>query len=247
MTTPVTFDLDAANDLLAPLSAEKRLLWAKETFGDDLLLMSSMQRTASVLMHLFHRLGFDNEILFGDTGYHFHETLKLRDEYMRKFKLNIVTLYPELTIEEQEARFGKKLFSCNDGQPECCRLRKETPVVAYLKNRARPVVVNGLRRSEGGRRATLRPLAGDPRFGGYALSPLCDWASSDIDAYIAAHQPPLHPLHARSYPSIGCAPCTTPVGPGEDARAGRWRHLRTGATGDAHTYCGINFTDGGGI
>jgi phosphoadenosine phosphosulfate reductase len=234
------------NRALSSMTVEARLTFARETFGSDLVLLSSMQRTASVLMHLFFTLGFDNEILFGDTGYHFHETLKLRDIYMREFKLNIVTLYPEMTPEEQEAQHGKKLYTCADGQPECCRLRKETPLIHYLKRKRCPVVVNGLRRSEGGRRADIRPLNPDPRTGGYALSPIFDWTASDIERYIETHKPPIHPLHDKQYPSIGCSPCTTPVKPWEDARAGRWRHLRTEES-DEHTYCGINFTDGAGI
>ena len=65
--------------------------------------------------------------------------------------------------------------------------------------------------------------------------------------YLETHDLKIHPLHAKNYPSIGCAPCTTPVCPGEDARAGRWRHLRKKSEGSGPDYCGINFTDGGGI
>ena len=70
------------------------------------------------------------------------------------------------------------------------------------------------------------PLAEDRRTGGYQLSPLFDWTDADVHAYIAEHALLVHPLHAAGFPSIGCAPCTTAVQPGEDARAGRWRHLR---------------------
>jgi len=240
-------DSDRANADLAGLSASDRILWAVETFGTSVVLLSSMQRTSLVLMHMFHALGLKNEILFVDTGYHFFETLRLRDQVMRQWQLNVVTLYPELSIEEQEARFGKKLFSCTDGQPECCRLRKEEPLLTHLAGRPAPVTVNGLRREEGGRRANLRPLGRDPRTKGYQLSPLYDWSKADLDAYIAKHGLPVHPLYAKDYASIGCYPCTTPIAPGEDARAGRWRHLRVLDGPDAPQYCGINFSDGSGI
>jgi phosphoadenosine phosphosulfate reductase len=206
-----------------------------------------MQRTSVVLMHIFHSLGLANEILFVDTGYHFFETLRLRDQLMRRWRLNLVTLYPELTIEEQEGRFGKKLFSCSDGQPECCRMRKEEPLLKYFAGKPSPVLVNGLRREEGGKRANLRALGRDLRTGGYQLSPLFDWKKSDIDAYTARHELPVHPLYAKDYASIGCYPCTTPIGPGEDVRAGRWRHLRVLEGPNAPQYCGINFSDGSGI
>ena len=246
MTTEPRIDFEKVSAELEPLDAKGRLRLAVDTFSDRVVLLSSMQRTAVVLMHMFHELGLRNEILFVDTGYHFVETLTMRDEYMRRFGLNLVTLYPGLTTEEQEAQYGKKLFNDREGQPECCSLRKERPLLGYLATKDGPVLVNGLRRSEGGKRAGIQVLSRDHRTGGHQLSPLFDWSGDDIQAYIAEHGLPVHPLYAKSYPSIGCYPCTTPVRPGEDARAGRWRHLRQ-ADGDGPQYCNINFTDGGGI
>jgi phosphoadenosine phosphosulfate reductase len=236
-----------AHQILESLPAEERIKWAVETYADDVVLLSSMQKTAVVLMHMFHTLGLRNEILFLDTGYHFAETLQMRDAYMRQYGMNIVTLYPELTIEEQETQYGKKLFSCADGQPECCRLRKEAPLLRYLATKKCPVTINGLRRAEGGKRADILALSPDPRSAGLSLSPIYDWTSDDIQAYISKHQLIVHPLYAKCYASIGCYPCTTPIRPGEDARAGRWRHLRPAEAEEAPLYCGVNFTDGSGI
>ncbi len=232
---------------LALLSAKDRIRWAVDTFGNKVVLLSSMQRTSLVLMHIFYELGLENEVLFVDTGYHFAETLRLRDQVMRQWRLNLVTIYPELATEEQETRYGKKLFSCTDGQPECCRMRKEEPLLRHLAAKPMPVLVNGLRREEGGRRANLKALGRDARTEGYQLSPLFDWKGPDIEAYTTAHRLPVHPLYARSYASIGCYPCTTPIQPGEDERAGRWRHLRVLSGPEAPVYCGINFSDGSGI
>lgn len=242
-----SMDCAKTHESLAPLSAKDRISWAARTFGDNLVLLSSMQKTATVLMHLFHQAGLDNEILFVDTGYHFAETLRIRDLYMRRFHLNIVTLYQQVTIEEQEGRFGKKLFNFIDGQPECCRMRKEAPLLDHLKTKTCPVLVNGLRRAEGGRRAAIQTIGPDLRTGGYQLSPIFDWSGEDIDRHIAQHDLPVHPLYAQCYASIGCYPCTTPIAPGEDPRAGRWRHLRQPGDGAGPKYCNINFSDGGGI
>lgn len=240
-------DFLTANAALEPLSALDRIRWAVGRLGDDVVMLSSMQKTAVVLMHMFHRLGLGNEVLFVDTGYHFFETLKMRDEYMRRYRLNLVTLYPASTIEEQETVHGAKLFATIAGQPECCRMRKEAPLLAHLKTKRAPTLVNGLRRAEGGKRRNIKPFAEDRRTGGYQLSPLYDWTGADIAAYIAEHDLLVHPLHAASYPSIGCYPCTTPVEPGEDDRAGRWRHLRVLNADQAPEYCRINYSDGGGI
>jgi phosphoadenosine phosphosulfate reductase len=247
MTDPVRIDHAAANTTLEPLSALDRIRWAVDTLPGEVVLLSSMQKTAVVLMHLFHRLGLSNEVLFVDTGYHFFETLKMRDEYMRRYRLNLVTLYPASTIEEQERLHGGKLFATIAGQPVCCQMRKEAPLLAHLATKRAPVLVNGLRRAEGGKRGNIQPLGLDPRTGGYQLSPIFDWTGGDVAAYIAEHDLLVHPLHAANYPSIGCYPCTTPVQPGEDARAGRWRHLRVLDADAAPEYCRINFSDGGGI
>jgi len=247
ITDDPRIDVPSANAALEPVSALARIRWAVDTLGDDVVLLSSMQKTAVVLMHMFHRLGLSNEVLFVDTGYHFVETLKMRDEYMRRYRLNLVTLYPATTIEAQETLHGGKLFATLAGQPECCRMRKEAPLLEHLQTKSTPVLVNGLRRAEGGKRRGIRPFGEDPRTGGYQLSPLVDWTADDVDAYIAEHDLLVHPLHAAGYPSIGCYPCTTPVAPGEDARAGRWRHLRVLNGEAAPEYCRINFSDGAGI
>jgi phosphoadenosine phosphosulfate reductase len=247
MANDPRIDCAKIHQTLEPLTVEERIKWAVETFSDDVVLLSSMQKTAVVLMHMVHTLGLPNEILFLDTGYHFTETLQMRDEYMRRYHMNIVTLYPELTIEEQEAQHGKKLFTCADGQPECCRLRKEVPLLRHLATKKCPVTINGLRRAEGGKRADILVISPDPRTGGYGFSPIFDWTSDDVQAYIAKHALPVHPLYSKCYASIGCYPCTTPIAPGEDARAGRWRHLRPPEAEEAPKYCGVNFSDGSGI
>ena len=245
-TEATTLDPTSANEDLRHLRAEDRIGWAVERFGPEAILLSSMQKTASVLMHMFHRLDLENEIVFVDTGFHFHETLGFRDEFMRRFRLNIVTIYPERTPEEQEAKFGSKLHLCVDGQKECCRLRKEEPFLDYVRSSGKRLQMIGARRADGGRRANVEPIAFDRRTNGYAFHPIFDWSDAKVEEYLAEHEAPVHPLHAQSYPSIGCACCTTKVEPGEDPRAGRWRHLRS-EDEEGPTYCGINFTDGSGI
>lgn len=242
------FNLQRENEQLEKLSAEERIQWAVNLFARDVVLLSSMQKTASVLMYMFYRLNLDNEILFVDTGYHFIETLKLRDEFLRKYRLNIITLYPELTIEEQEQQYKEKLYMSVKGQPICCNIRKVKPFLNYLSaTKNTPVVINGLRRIDGGNRKNILPISRDPRTGGFSLSPIFDWTDEMINAYIEKYNLLIHPLYQKNYTSIGCATCTTPVLEGEDPRAGRWRHLRQTKEGKDPTYCGINYTDGGGI
>lgn len=239
-------DLDRANAELDACDALGRVRWAWETFGEQALLLSSMQKTASVLMHLVSRTAPELEIAFVDTGFHFHETLRLRDDFLLRYRVNLRTIYPDHTPAQQEELYGKKLYLFVDGQPECCRLRKEVPFLNYALQTGKRLILNGSRRVDGAKRKDLRVLQADPRIDGYILHPLADWSDDAVQGYLAEHDVPVHPLHAQSYPSIGCQPCTTPVAPGEPARAGRWRHLRT-EEGEQPLFCGINFGDGSGI
>jgi phosphoadenosine phosphosulfate reductase len=239
-------DLDASNRELASLSARDRIAWGVSRFGQKAVLLSSMQQTSSVLMHLFHAMKLPNEILFVDTGFHFHETLAVRDEFLRRYGLNVVTLYPKNTPERQEQLYGVKLYQFSDGQKQCCDMRKEQPFVEAMKKAGHQLVMNGLRRADGGKRSSIDFLGTDPRFDGYKLNPILDWTDEQLTEYLESNNVFVHPLHAKQYPSIGCACCTTPVEPGEDPRAGRWRHLRT-KDDDGPRYCGINFSDGSGI
>ncbi len=234
------------NELLAKYTAEDRIKWAVQEFGDKAVLLSSMQKTAAVLMHMFHSLKLANEILFVDTGFHFYDTLRIRDLYQREYNLNIVTLYPKLTPQEQEDKYGEVLWRFVDGQTVCCRERKEIPFLEHIKAHGKEMVMTGLMKAEGGQRAWIKAFGKDPRINGYSFRPIYDWTEEQVMAYLKEHSVPVHRLHSLSYPSIGCHTCTTPVMPGEDPRAGRWRHLQEPGK-DGVQYCGINFSDGSGI
>jgi phosphoadenosine phosphosulfate reductase len=231
-------------DELAALPALDRLRAIDAAHGAGALLLTSLQKPACVLMHMAHRLGAKVTIGFVDTGLHFPETLELVRAYEERFGLTVERYVPELSPADQETRFGLKLYNYVDGQPLCCEMRKEEPFLAAA--RGKTATLNGLMRVEGGARGGLGPVGFDPRLGVPTYHPLFDWTFEDVDAYTAEHDLPVHALYAQDYLSIGCAPCTTPVLPGEDRRAGRWRHLRT-VDGQKPVYCNINYSDGGGI
>lgn len=244
-------DLDIVNARLESASAEDILRWAIDEFGTQrVALQSSMQKTACVLMHLVARLAPTVHVIFVDTHAHFPETLALRDEYIRRYGLDIGTYAPRETFEAQRQRYGRDLYLFDDefdppGYRECCRLRKELPFLEAVRGRF-DCVIGGLMRAEGGTRSRIPILSYDPRFEGYKLYPLANWTEEQVDQYLAEHKLPIHPLYERGFASIGCTHCTTPIAPGEPRRAGRWRHIR-----EAHPerypaeglYCGINLED----
>jgi len=199
-------------------------------------------------MHMVHADVPGIPVLFADTGVHFTETNDLRNLYAERFNLNIETLLPERSFEQQYADFGRYLHESDDsldrtepGYNHCCYLRKEVPFVAAVKGRF-DAVIGGLMRAEGGRRGNTDIVGYDPRIDAYKIYPLAYATDEEVDRYVASNELPLHPLYAKGYTSIGCLTCTTPVLPGEDRRAGRWRHIseKKPAGEQVPLYCGIN-------
>jgi phosphoadenosine phosphosulfate reductase len=245
-------NLEEINAQLRDATPEQIIRWAVETFGDRLALQSSMQKTAGVLMHMLSGISPDTEVVFIDTGVHFMETLDMRDEFIRRYGVNIKTYKPELSFDEQYSHYGHYLHEVDDttdaklaGYRMCCRLRKEMPFVAAVRGRF-DAIMSGLMRSEGGARGKVDVVSWDSRIDAYKINPLAHWSPAQVEAYTKEHDIPVHPLYAKGYPSIGCWTCTTPVQPGEDQRAGRWRHIREkGTARTAPIYCGINFEDRG--
>jgi phosphoadenosine phosphosulfate reductase len=216
-------------------SADDLLRWAHEIFGNRLAAISAMQQSGSVVSHMIHRLKLNIPILFVDTQVMFAETLETRDRLANEYGLDIRTLLPELTMEEQTARYGI-LYLSVDGQKQCCHMRKVEPLIK-VKGQY-DALISSLRRSDGGRRGDCPILAVDPEMNALRINPLANTTDEQLHAYIEEHKVIVNPLHAQGYSTIGCNRCTTPVMPDEPKRAGRWRHL-----GPWSIYCGINPTD----
>jgi phosphoadenosine phosphosulfate reductase len=216
-----------AGEELEEATAEEILGWAVATFGERFCVTSSM--TDAVLTHLASTVAPGIDVVFLDTGYHFPETIGTRDAFGAVYDVNVVTITPEQTVAEQDARYGPRLY---ERDPDlCCGLRK---VAALEKGLARyDAWATGLRRDESPTRAGTKVVAWDPRRGKVKVSPIARWTSGDVDAYVAEHGILVNPLLMDGYTSVGCAPCTRRVAPGEDARAGRW-------AGSTKTECGIH-------
>ncbi|HEY4511738.1 MAG TPA: phosphoadenylyl-sulfate reductase [Candidatus Paceibacterota bacterium] len=237
------------NFLNEEMSARKIIVEASAYYGDRLALLVSMQKTSGVLIRMVSFIAPSTHIIFVDTGVHFPETLEMIRKYEREYGVCITVYRPEETFEQQAQRYSGPLHLHDDEQfPErlgfrhCCQLRKERPFINAVKGRFE-AVLSGRRRSSGGLRKKLELVEHDSRFNGSIIHPLLSWTDEMVDEYITANKVPVHPLHAKGYTSIGCAPCTTPVRDGEDPRAGRWRHIREAREKSDHLYCGINQSD----
>jgi phosphoadenosine phosphosulfate reductase len=203
------------------------LRWAGETFGDDFAITSSM--ADGLLAHLAGRAVPGIHVIFLDTGLHFVETVGTRDWIAGVLPVTVVTVQPEQTVAEQEREFGPRL---HERDPDlCCALRKVQPLAATLSGYV--AWGSGVRRDESPTRRDTKVVDWDAKREMIKINPLAAWTEADVDAYIAEHQVPVNPLRELGFASIGCAPCTRAVAPGEDPRAGRW-------AGRGKTECGIH-------
>lgn len=201
--------------------------WAVEALGGSLVVAGSMQD--AVLPHLVAQVQPGVDVLFLETGYHFEQTLQTRDTVARTLPLRIVEALPRQTVPEQDAEYGPRLHERDPNL--CCFLRKVEPLARSLEPYAG--WVTGVRRDEAPTRAGTPVIGWDEGHDMVKVNPLATWTTDDVEAYQVEHDLPRNPLVAQGYPSIGCAPCTRRVAPGEDPRSGRW-------AGKDKTECGIH-------
>jgi phosphoadenosine phosphosulfate reductase len=207
--------------------AQEIVRWAAETFGARFAVASSMQD--AVLVHLVSQVAPGVDVLFLDTGYHFAETLGMRDAVAATYDVNLITLTPQQTVAEQDASYGTTL---HDRDPDlCCEFRKVAPLNSALPRY--DAWATGLRRVEAPTRAGTPVVSYDVKRRKVKIAPIAAWTDADVERYIAEHDILVNPLRSTGYRSIGCAPCTRAVTAGEGQRAGRW-------AGSGKIECGIH-------
>ena len=195
-------------------------------------LVSSFGAESVVLLHLVSVIAPETPVLFIDTRMLFSETLEYQRLLAETLHLGDVrtirALQPRLAFEDPD----NTLHQFNTDA--CCHVRKVEPLERALSTF--DGWITGRKRYQGAARGTVEffEAEGDLRI---KVNPLAHWGREDIEEYMVENRLPRHPLVAKGFPSIGCAPCTSAVKPGEDPRAGRWR-------GSEKTECGIHFIDG---
>jgi phosphoadenosine phosphosulfate reductase len=201
--------------------------WALEEFGDGVCVASSMQ--TAVLEHLVSQVRPGVPVVFLDTGYHFAETIGTRDAVEVAYPVRLIDVTPRRTVAEQDADEGPRLFERDADR--CCALRKVEPLErALAPYRA---WITGLRRADSPSRAGTPVVDWDAKRSMVKVNPLAGWSDAELEGYVERNGVIANPLLQLGYPSIGCAPCTRAVAPGEDARAGRW-------SGRTKTECGLH-------
>jgi phosphoadenosine phosphosulfate reductase len=227
-------ELSRAAESLERSSPQDILRWAVDVYGRDLALSVSFGNPEGmVLLDMLSRITDEAQVFTLDTGFLFEETIRFREEAMKRYPLPLKVVTPGLTIDEQVARYGPKLYSC---KPDlCCEIRKIEPQRRFLRDYG--AWVTGIRREQTEQRASTPVLSWEERFGVVKIAPLVNLSAEEVEEYVCERSIPRNPLLGRGYKSIGCAPCTQPVSEDGDARAGRW-------PGMDKTECGLHFMGG---
>jgi phosphoadenosine phosphosulfate reductase len=194
-------------------------------------LVSSFGAESVVLLHLAAQVNPALPVIFMDTEMLFAESLAYHRDVAKALRLTDVrVITPDRNAVLREDVDGL----LHQADPDaCCDLRKTRPLEQALQGFGG--WITGRKQFQNGQRAALPLFEADGAR--IKINPLAQWSSDDLRAYMTDHNLPRHPLVAQGYPSIGCMPCTTRVGAGEDPRAGRWR-------GSEKNECGIHFGNG---
>jgi phosphoadenosine phosphosulfate reductase len=219
---------------------EALLEWALDEFGQSIAISTAFQIDGSVLIDMAYAIDPAVRVFSIDTGRLPEETLAfaetLRDRYPG---LNLELLEPDPEhVRRLVERKGPDLFRNSvEDRLLCCNVRKVQPLTKQLDGL--DAWITGLRRDQWATRTNIRKVEIDHDHGAIVkLNPLAEWTGRQTWAYLREHEVPVHPLYAKGFTSIGCAPCTRAVEPGEGERAGRW-WWETNAPKECGMHCSI--------
>jgi phosphoadenosine phosphosulfate reductase len=232
-------DVRAEAERFEAMTLDEILTSMWERFGARAQIGTSYQGSGLVIIHHARRLGLDFPVFTIDTGLLFPETYELKSRLESFFGIEIKSLKPSETVDEQRVSFGSNLWETNPDT--CCTLRKVLPLQQHLGGI--DVWVTGLRRNQGDTRSQTRILElyefdkiREEHI--LKLNPMANWTREAVWAEIKEAKIPYNPLHDRGYRTIGCSPCTKVSG-GDGERAGRWEGFDKTECG-IHTFLGSN-------
>lgn len=207
---------------LSSLSAAEGLGLIADLFPNRVVFSTSLGQEDQVITQLIASQNLGIQIFSLDTGRLFPETLELLARTEAKFKTKIKVYYPETSaVENLVETIGiNGFYESVENRKSCCFVRKVVPLRRALAGNE--IWVTGLRAEQSANRSEMKRIEWDESNQIWKYNPLLDWSFDEMNTYIETHKIPYNPLHDRGFISIGCAPCTRAILPGEDARAGRW-------------------------
>ena len=221
--------LEQVSGSLESATPQQILEWAFETFGDELCIGTAFGQSGMALIEMATAINPDVDIFYIDTGLFFPETYELIARAEQRYGRPFRRVTPKLSLKEQAQAHGPELWKTNSDR--CCAVRKVVPLREALAGRT--AWLTALRRDQSETRRNAPVVSWNERHQAVKVAPLVNVTEREVWKYVLDRDVPYNPLHNQGYPSIGCAPCTSQVRPGDDLRAGRW-------AGSAKTECGLH-------
>lgn len=220
---------------LTPLSAEEGLrLLGHEFASEQIRFSTALGEEDQVITQIIGANKLPITIFTLDTGRLFQETYELIDLTRSKYKIGIKVHFPDREdIENLVDQKGVNSFYASvENRKECCFIRKVKPLKKALKGAT--IWITGLRASQSSHRQSFNVVEWDEDLQMVKYNPILHWSYDEMQQYIMVNRIPVNSLHKKGFASIGCAPCTRAIMPGEDIRAGRWWWE------DSHKECGLH-------
>lgn len=218
----------------ANFSIEETLTFLTNKYKDKVVFSTSFGQEDQVITALIAKNNLPVAIFTLDTGRLFQETYDVFHKTLKKYKIEIKTYFPE--AEAVENLLNKKgpnsFYESVENRKECCFIRKVAPLTKALKGNE--IWITGLRAEQSENRNDLAVFEFDEKFDIIKFNPLLKWTLAEVQKYIDDNNVPQNTLHKKGFVSIGCAPCTRAIAPGEDIRAGRW------SWESSHKECGLH-------
>jgi len=218
----------------AAFTIEETLSFLANEYKEKVVFSTSFGQEDQVITDLIGRNDLPITIFTLDTGRLFQETYDVFHKTLKKYKKEIKTYFPEAAaVEELLNKKGPNSFyESVENRKECCFIRKVAPLTQALKGNA--IWITGLRAEQSENRNDLAFFEYDEKFAIIKFNPLLKWTLDEVQKYIDDNNVPQNVLHKQGFISIGCAPCTRAIAPGEDIRAGRW------SWESSHKECGLH-------
>lgn len=229
-TTIVNTLLEKTKDF----SIEETFAFLADEYKGKVVFSTSFGQEDQVITALIEKSKADITIFTLDTGRLFQETYDVFHRTQKKYKLPIKVYFPEAKAVEEllEKKGPNSFYESVENRKECCSIRKVVPLKKALAGN--DVWITGLRAEQSENRSDLHLFEYDANFGMIKFNPLLKWSLEEVQKYIDDNNVPQNSLHKKGFVSIGCAPCTRAIAPGEDIRAGRW------SWESSHKECGLH-------
>ena len=215
-------DLSGLEEILKGLNAAEGLAYLSNQYGSKARFSSALGVEDQIITHFIGKQSLSIEIFTLDTGRLFQESYDLLALTRTRYKVPVKIYYPQTTAVEKlvEEKGPNSFYESVENRKECCFIRKVEPLKRALAGAE--IWVTGIRADQSGNRGQMPLLEWDEQHKVIKYNPLLNWTWEESLQFVEQHNVPVNTLHKKGYSSIGCAPCTRAIVPGEDFRAGRW-------------------------